>query len=78
MKQALIVATSWMPNPLTNNRVRTLIHVSDTRKFERIHHLLRSAGEETRTEMDLLLDLHTINRRIFWALHDTNYRLKKA
>lgn len=70
-KQALIVATAWMPKPLTNKKVRTLVHHSDVVKFERVERALRSALSN-----DMRSIMSSIQRTIFWTLYDTNYRLK--
>jgi hypothetical protein len=72
-KQAIILATSWMPKPLTNKEVRTLVHEADVREFDRIQFLLRQAGIETGLVLRPIANTLSI---IFWALHDSDYKLK--
>jgi hypothetical protein len=66
-KQAIILATSWMPKPLTNKEVRTLVHEADVREFDRVQFLLRQAGIETGRILSPIANTLSI---IFWALHD--------
>jgi hypothetical protein len=69
--QAFVVSTDWMLKPLTNERVRTLVHHSDVVRFERVERALRSALSD-----EMRATISSIQRAIFWNLYDFNYRLK--